>query len=1549
MNRNFLQEDIQKILLRWNQLRQQFGEQAVNVPEFTHLSKIIKFIQQQTQQRRAQAEQIQQRRKQMQKVANDNQMSNTFPGQASNPHANFSNNMMTGTFQETGNFPTQEKRTPQQVQHGFNNITPQQNNVSSMYSMPYRNGVPNPANVPHGLGLNTSDRPGSVFSTQQVQLLNSQFQVFRHLLKDARPGGTPIPQHMIDYVTNEKLTFANGNFLPEGSMPYSNTPKWENQSQSYNFKPQGTPSTLQSPMNPGAIPRAQQAEQNTFRFENNQEPVKANPTKVSSRSRKSPSIASPHVINNKLSQQPQTQQFQSKTSTEQAQMTPGQGQVNRSINLSRKRSTKEFSTGGQRETPIKEKSLNPTCLPPTPPVSLGSLVRKNDETDLKVLPINRPNIQVDCFEVSNMELDKYQDISYSEFYSPHCRFQIPSLFPEGFDYDQVLANREAFIALKLDQEKETLAGKLKLNEDDDVKHDEISIRLTSLELNDFQKRLREKFSSQLWFSRCLLPNSHPNFLAKFNELSFNNVTLSEDLYRQQLFSLVQAQNKKRQTMINAILLHRNNEEEKFVNKGEKLEKLSSRISSFHGQVAKEEQKKMERVAKQRLHALKLNDEEAYIKLLDNTKDTRITHLLKETNHFLDCLAQAVQSQQNESLKKGPDDAFAGIDNMNDDERREKVDYYHVAHRIKEEVTQQPSILVGGQLKEYQMKGLQWMVSLFNNHLNGILADEMGLGKTIQTISLIAYLVEFKKIPGPFLVIVPLSTLTNWSLEFDKWAPTIKKVAYKGTPLQRKQLLQIVKQGDFQLLLTTFEYIIKDRNLLSKVKWVHMIIDEGHRLKNNNSKLSEMLTHNYHSDYRLILTGTPLQNNLPELWALLNFVLPKIFNSVKSFDDWFNTPFANKGSQDKMELSEEETLLIIRRLHKVLRPFLLRRLKQDVEKDLPNKIEKVVKCKMSALQSKLYQQMLKYNTMFVASPDEPEKPIVIKNANNQIMQLRKICNHPFAYEEVENFINPNAETNAQIWRVAGKFELLDRILPKLKSTGHRVLIFFQMTLIMDIMEDFLRFRGMKYMRLDGTTKSDDRTGLLKLFNDKDSEYFCFLLSTRAGGLGLNLQAADTVIIFDTDWNPHQDLQAQDRAHRIGQKSEVRILRLITENSVEEMILERAYAKLEIDGKVIQAGKFDNKSTAEEQEALLRTLLEKEEERRSKGTLDENDELDDDELNELIARNEKETEVFKGFDEARIQETKNASYATRIMNEQELPYIYKEDPETLLKKEEVVAEYGRGNRERKTPIFDDNLTEEQWLRNIDGMMTDSEEEDVGPKNKRKKNTNKLRKLSKVSDNEDDVLADDVDLDLNAARKRKADDGETLDERLGVKKFRGKTTPPQGENKNGSRRRKSISRSSPAIDTLSSEERSRLQEKLLVLYNTILKFKDEEDRQLSELFLVKPPKKYYPDYYILIKRPIALDAIKKKINEKRYSTLREMLEDLHLMFSNARIYNEEGSLVYEDALSLENLAFDKFKEINSHMSQKEINSNLDFSEMDELFQLKPPRVKEEEQDRQ
>lgn len=326
----------------------------------------------------------------------------------------------------------------------------------------------------------------------------------------------------------------------------------------------------------------------------------------------------------------------------------------------------------------------------------------------------------------------------------------------------------------------------------------------------------------------------------------------------------------------------------------------------------------------------------------------------------------------------------------------------------------------------------------------------GLGKTIQTISLVTYLIEVKKQPGPYLCIVPLSTLPNWVLEFEKWAPSVNVVVYKGSPPVRKSMQNQMKITGFQVCLTTYEYIIKDRPFLCRYKWVHMIIDEGHRMKNTNSKLSQTLTQYYNSRYRLILTGTPLQNNLPELWALLNFVLPKVFNSQKSFDEWFNTPFAGTGTQDKIDLNEEEALLIIRRLHKVLRPFLLRRLKKDVESELPDKVERLVRCKMSALQAKLYKQM-KENGMLITHADggktSGSNKAGMKGLQNTIMQLRKICNHPFVFQPVEDLINPSHLTNDLIYRVAGKFELLDRILPKLFQTGHRILMFFQMTEIM----------------------------------------------------------------------------------------------------------------------------------------------------------------------------------------------------------------------------------------------------------------------------------------------------------------------------------------------------------------------------------------------------------------------------------------------------------------------------------------------------------------------
>jgi ATP-dependent helicase STH1/SNF2 len=684
----------------------------------------------------------------------------------------------------------------------------------------------------------------------------------------------------------------------------------------------------------------------------------------------------------------------------------------------------------------------------------------------------------------------------------------------------------------------------------------------------------------------------------------------------------------------------------------------------------------------------------------------------------------------------------------------------------------------------------------------------------------------------------------------------------------------------------------------------MIVDEGHRMKNQNSKLSSTITQYYTTRYRLILTGTPLQNNLTELWAMLNFVLPTIFKSSKSFDEWFNTPFANTGGQDKMEMNEEEQLLVIRRLHKVLRPFLLRRLKKDVEKDLPDKTERVIKCNFSALQAKLYKQLVTNSSIQVS--DGKGGKTGMRGLSNMLMQLRKVCNHPFVFEAVEDQMNPSKMSNDLLWRTAGKFELLDRILPKFKATGHRVLMFFQMTQIMNIMEDFLRLRGMQYMRLDGSTKADDRSDLLKDFNAPNSPYFCFLLSTRAGGLGLNLQTADTVIIFDSDWNPHQDLQAQDRAHRIGQKNEVRILRLITSNSVEEKILERANYKLDMDGKVIQAGKFDNRSTNEERDAMLRIMLDSAEAVENM----EQDEMDDEDLNLIMQRNESELVVFREMDKERAAKDPYGAGKEfpRLLSEPELPDIWLQD-ETA--KPEPVEEIpvGRGARERTRVKYDDGLTEEQWLEAVDNSDDDIEAA-VARKEAKIAKRSKKQQARPGPDVPDSPAPsrDDSEEERPKKRgrkpkveKRKADEA-SLDGTPGPRK-RGRPAPKVPE-------------------TLNPEQRTVIQKILNEAYEALndLEITDPTDPSLLPRGIIDPfielPDRYdYADYYQIIKNPICMDMIKKKINKKEYQSLKQFRVDIALLCNNCRTYNEDGSLLFKDANLIEATCVNKLTEATAN----------------------------------
>lgn len=820
-------------------------------------------------------------------------------------------------------------------------------------------------------------------------------------------------------------------------------------------------------------------------------------------------------------------------------------------------------------------------------------------------------------------------------------------------------------------------------------------------------------------------------------------------------------------------------------------------------------------------------------------------------------------------------------------------YYGVAHAVIERVEKQSSLLINGLLKHYQIQGLEWMVSLYNNNLNGILADEMGLGKTIQTIALITYLMEYKRLNGPYLIIVPLSTLSNWVYELDKWAPSIVKIAYKGTPALRRGLVPQLRSGKFNVLLTTYEYIIKDKHILAKIRWKYMIVDEGHRMKNHHCKLTQVLNTHYVAPRRILLTGTPLQNKLPELWALLNFLLPTIFKSCSTFEQWFNAPFAMTG--ERVDLNEEETILIIRRLHKVLRPFLLRRLKKEVESQLPEKVEYVIKCDMSAIQKVLYRHMQKGILLTDGSEKDKKGKGGAKTLMNTIMQLKKICNHPYMFQHIEESFAehlgyPNGIISGpDLYRASGKFELLDRILPKLHATNHRVLLFCQMTTLMTIMEDYFGYRNFQYLRLDGTTKSEDRAALLKKFNEEGSQYFIFLLSTRAGGLGLNLQAADTVVIFDSDWNPHQDLQAQDRAHRIGQQNEVRVLRLCSVNSVEEKILAAAKYKLNVDQKVIQAGMFDQKSSSHERRAFLQAILEHEEQN------EEEDEVPDDEtLNQMIARNEDEFELFMRMDmDRRREDARNPKRKPRLMEEDELPsWIIKDDAEVerLTYEDEEEKLFGRGSRCRRDVDYSDTLTEKQWLRAIeDGNLEEMEEEIRLKKRKRKRRQDK-----DSSSREDGGGA--------KAKKRRG--------RPPAEKF--SPNPP------------------------------KLTKQMNAIIDTVINYRDGSGRQLSEVFVQLPSRKELPEYYELIRKPVDFKKIKERVRNHKYRSVGDLEKDVMLLCHNAQTFNLEGSQIYEDSIVLQSV-FKSARQKIAKEEESEDDSDDDDEEDDESeSEAKSMRVK-------
>ncbi|XP_024982552.1 protein PHOTOPERIOD-INDEPENDENT EARLY FLOWERING 1 isoform X3 [Cynara cardunculus var. scolymus] len=677
------------------------------------------------------------------------------------------------------------------------------------------------------------------------------------------------------------------------------------------------------------------------------------------------------------------------------------------------------------------------------------------------------------------------------------------------------------------------------------------------------------------------------------------------------------------------------------------------------------------------------------------------------------------------------------------------------------------------LREYQHIGLDWLVTMYEKRLNGILADEMGLGKTIMTIALLAHLACEKGIWGPHLIVVPTSVMLNWETEFLKWCPAFKILTYFGSAKERKHKRQgWLKPNSFHVCITTYRLVIQDSKIFKRKKWKYLILDEAHLIKNWKSQRWQTLL-NFNTKRRILLTGTPLQNDLMELWSLMHFLMPHIFQSHQEFKDWFSNPISGM-----VEGQEKVNKEVVDRLHNVLRPFILRRLKRDVEKQLPMKHEHVIYCRLSRRQRNLYED-------FIAS-SETQATLASSNFFGMIsviMQLRKVCNHPDLFEgrpiissfdmngidiqfcssvcsvlasspfstvdlcelgfifthldfgmtswesdEVQAIATPSSlieeraeqvqskikfgkessgfnifeeiqkalieerlkEVKERVASIAwwnslrcrrkplystglrdivsvpnpisvstltdivlspverfkqmvdqvesfmfaipaarapspagwcsksgtsvfidqnykarcstllsplltpirpaivrrqvyfpdrrliqfdcGKLQELAVLLRRLKSEGHRALIFTQMTKMLDVLEAFINLYGYTYMRLDGSTPPEERQTLMQRFNT-NPKFFLFILSTRSGGVGINLVGADTVIFYDSDWNPAMDQQAQDRCHRIGQTREVNIYRLISESTIEENILKKAKQKRALDDLVIQSGEYN----------------------------------------------------------------------------------------------------------------------------------------------------------------------------------------------------------------------------------------------------------------------------------------------------------------------------------------------------------------------------------------
>ena len=496
---------------------------------------------------------------------------------------------------------------------------------------------------------------------------------------------------------------------------------------------------------------------------------------------------------------------------------------------------------------------------------------------------------------------------------------------------------------------------------------------------------------------------------------------------------------------------------------------------------------------------------------------------------------------------------------------------------------QPPSSLKAELHAHQLEGISWMTHMYSLGMPMILGDQMGLGKTVQTIGFIAALREFKEQGGPHLVVVPLSVLSNWMAEIERFCPSLRAIRFHGPKTERERIKhdELSDPQNFDVVVTTFEMLVAESNFFRrKYVWTLVVVDEGHRLKNEKSLLSDKLRM-VPALTRVILTGTPLQNNLRELWALLHFLIPDVFgkSTAVNFEEGF----------DLLRNKIDNTIL--RKARKMLTLFMLRRIKEQVKIKLPSRRETTILVPLTERQVFWYKHMIcgvdEDLIDIVMGADESSRntdtvdrravgaDTDYKKLMNLLLQLRKICNHTALMPETDE-----SDDDEDLINGSGKLRMLDRMLPILHEDGHRVLLFSQFTSMLDLLEEYCDERGWSYLRLDGSTNRVQRRLDVRRFNAPRSEIFLFLISTRAGGLGLNLASADTVILYDSDWNPQVDLQAMERAHRIGQTKPVRVYRLICRGSVEERMLSRAEKKLFLNAMVAEASEDDDLEESEE---------------------------------------------------------------------------------------------------------------------------------------------------------------------------------------------------------------------------------------------------------------------------------------------------------------------------------------------------------------------------------